>query len=122
MYFGDFTRHETLAADRRGQFLSEGPHPHSLWVIPFEVAPWESGTHAAPVCLFVVEAGRYTLDYSEFKWARREVNRRARDAKARKAAAAAAPVMAAAAPERDLVAEYRAQVGVRAAELRKAMA
>lgn len=30
-------------AERRGQFWSEGPHPHTFWVLPFEAAPWEHG-------------------------------------------------------------------------------
>lgn len=71
---------------RRGQFLSAGPYPHSVWVIPLEPAPWESG-RAAAVTLFVIEPGRYTTDYQEFRHERREVNRRARDRKRLAAAA-----------------------------------
>jgi hypothetical protein len=71
---------------RRGQFLSEGPSPHSVWVIPLEPAPWETG-HPATVTLFVIEPGRYTTDYQEFRSQRRAVNRRTREAK--KAAKAA---------------------------------
>lgn len=60
-YHGDFTQHETLKADRRGQYLGNGPQPHSVWVIPFEPAPWEDG-HAEPVLLHVGKAGRYFTD------------------------------------------------------------
>lgn len=70
-------------ADRRGQFWSEGPYPHSVWVIPFEPAPWEPTSRPPkPVTLFVVEPGRYTADWSEAKRERREVSRRERNRKA----------------------------------------
>jgi hypothetical protein len=68
-------------AERHGQFLSEGPHPHSVWVIPAEPAPWEDG-RAAAVTLWVIAPGRYTADWSEFKRGRREVNRLAKLRKA----------------------------------------
>ena len=51
----------TQEADRRGQYLANGPAPHSVWVIPFEPAPWETGT-AAPVLLHVGGPGRYFTD------------------------------------------------------------
>jgi hypothetical protein len=63
---------------RRGQFWAEGPYPHSVWVIPFAPAPWEStGRAPKPVVLHIVEPGRYTPDWSEAKQARRELKRRA---------------------------------------------
>lgn len=49
------------SAERRGQYLANGPAPHSVWVIPFERAPWEDGT-AEPVLLYVGKAGRYFAD------------------------------------------------------------
>jgi hypothetical protein len=65
-------------AERRGQLWSSGPDPHSVWVVPFERAPWESTAQPpAPVVLYIIEPGRYTTDWSEAKRERREVNRRA---------------------------------------------
>ena len=64
-------------ATRRGQFWSEGPYPHSVWVLPFEPAPWESTSRpAVPVTLFIIEPGHYTTDWSEAKRGRREASRR----------------------------------------------
>jgi hypothetical protein len=66
-------------AERRGQFLSEGPYPHTVWVIPFTHAPWESTARPpAPVVLYIIEPGRYTTDWSEAKRERREASRRAK--------------------------------------------
>ena len=49
------------SADRRGQYLGNGPAPHSVWVIPFDPAPWETGT-AVPVLLHAGGPGRYFTD------------------------------------------------------------
>jgi hypothetical protein len=36
-------------ADRKGQFWSDGPDPHSIWVVPLHPAPWEEqGKPAKP--------------------------------------------------------------------------
>jgi hypothetical protein len=69
------TGQPSMTAERRGQFWSEGPYPHSVWVLPLEPAPWEIG-QAAPVTLFVIEPGRYTTDWSEARQERREAKRR----------------------------------------------
>jgi hypothetical protein len=60
----------TQEADRRGQYLANGPAPHSVWVIPFEAAPWEDGT-AAPVLLYAGSAGRYFTDAYSAKYDRK---------------------------------------------------
>ena len=60
--------------ERRGQFWSEGPDPHSVWVIPFDAAPWETTPKA--VILYVIGDGRVTTDWQEAKRERREINRR----------------------------------------------
>ena len=70
VYFGDFTRHETQEADRRGQYLANGPAPHSVWVIPCEPAPWEDGK-AEPVLLYVGKSGRYFTEAYSAKYDRR---------------------------------------------------
>ena len=43
-----------MKARRRGQFWSQGSRPHTVWVLPFEPAPWEHG-RAKPVELRVSE-------------------------------------------------------------------
>jgi hypothetical protein len=66
-------------ADRKGQFWSEGPDPHSIWVVPLHPAPWElQGKPAKPVCLYSHGGGTWSTDWSRAKWDRREANRRAK--------------------------------------------
>ena len=67
--------------ERKGQFWSEGPDPHSVWVVPLRPATWETpGKPAKPVCLYAHGDGSWSADWSTAKWARREVNRKARNA------------------------------------------
>jgi hypothetical protein len=70
VYFGDFRQHETQQADTRGQYLANGPAPHSVWAIPFEAAPWEDGT-AAPVLLYAGSPSRYFTDAYSAKYDRK---------------------------------------------------
>lgn len=65
-----FTRPVTQTAGRRGQYLGNGPYPHSVWVLPFEPAPWETD-RAEPVTLFVGKPGRYFASAWEAKSDRR---------------------------------------------------
>lgn len=66
----EIPRGTTQEADRRGQYLANGPGAHSVWVIPFEAAPWENGT-AQPVLLYVGKVGRYFTDAYSAKYDRR---------------------------------------------------
>ena len=69
-------------ADRRGQYWSEADHPHSIWVVPLEPAPWEPEDQPAkPVQLYSHGDGHWSTDWSAAKWARRGVNQRAKNAK-----------------------------------------
>jgi hypothetical protein len=64
-------------ADRKGQFWSEGPDPHSIWVVPLHPAPWEApGRPTKPVCLYDHGNGTWSTDWSKAKQDRREANRR----------------------------------------------
>ena len=68
-------------ADRRGQYWSEGPDAHSIWVVPLHPAPWETpGKPAKPVCLYSHGDGRWSTDWSKAKSDRRDANRRAKAA------------------------------------------
>lgn len=60
----------TETATRRGQFWAVGPDAHSVWVLPYELAPWESG-HAAPVLLYVGAPGRFHASAYSAKYDRR---------------------------------------------------
>jgi hypothetical protein len=63
--------------ERRGQWWANAS-PQSVWVIPFEPAPWETG-RAAPVELYLTgQAGRYTTDWSEARRMRRDAKREAK--------------------------------------------
>lgn len=73
---GSYAGQDVTEAERRGQLWSPGPYPHSVWVLPFEPAPWEVG-RPAPVALHIIEPGRYSADWSEAKRERREVTLRA---------------------------------------------
>lgn len=65
--------------DRRGQYWSEADHPHSIWVVPLEVAPWEPKDRPArAVQLYDHGDGHWSTDWSAAKWARRGANRRAK--------------------------------------------
>lgn len=66
-------------ADRKGQFWSEGPDPHSIWVVPLHPAPWEPQNNPArPVCLYSHGNGSWSPDWSQAKRDRRDANRRAK--------------------------------------------
>jgi len=66
-------------ADRKGQFWSEGPDPHSIWVVPLHPAPWETpGRPAKPVCLDSHGDGRWSADWSKAKRDRSEASRRSK--------------------------------------------
>jgi Protein of unknown function (DUF3631) len=39
------------SAERRGQFWADGPRPGSVWVMPFEAAPWEDSPQAVDLAL-----------------------------------------------------------------------
>lgn len=66
-------------ADRKGQYWSDGPDPHSVWVVPLQPAPWELADRPAkPVCVYSHGDGTWSTDYSRAKWDRREANRRAK--------------------------------------------
>lgn len=65
-----FTRPVTQTAGRRGQYLGNAPAPHSVWVLPFEPAPWETD-RAEPVQLYVGKPGRYFTDAYSAKYDRR---------------------------------------------------
>jgi len=66
-------------ADRRGQYWSEGPDAHSIWVVPLHPAPWEAqGRPAKPVCLYSHGDGTWSADWSKAKRDRSEANRRGR--------------------------------------------
>jgi hypothetical protein len=68
-------------ADRKGQYWSEGPDAHSIWVVPLHPAPWETpGQPAKPVCLYSHGDGTWSTDWSKAKWDRRGANRRAKRA------------------------------------------
>lgn len=54
----DIPRHVTTA-ERRGQFWGAGSAPGTVWVIPFEPAPWEEG-RPAPVELHA-RHGKFTI-------------------------------------------------------------
>lgn len=60
----------TQSAERRGQFWSAGPHPHSIWVLPFDAAPWEDG-NAAPVLVYPGKPGRAFTDAYSARYDRR---------------------------------------------------
>jgi hypothetical protein len=67
--------------ERKGQFWSEGPDPHSVWVVPLRPATWEvQGKPAKPVCLYAHGDGSWSTDWSRATWDRREVNRKAKNA------------------------------------------
>jgi hypothetical protein len=66
-------------ADRKGQFWSPGPDPHSVWVVPLQPAPWEPKDRPAkPVCLYSHGDGRWSTDWSTAKRDRSEANRRSK--------------------------------------------
>ena len=66
-------------ADRRGQYWSEGPDAHSIWVVPLQPAPWETpGKPAKAVCLYSHGDGSWSTDWSRAKQDRREANRRSK--------------------------------------------
>jgi hypothetical protein len=64
--------------ERRGQFWSNAG-PNSVWVIPFDRAPWEPTTRPpAPIELYLTGIpGVYTTDWSAARRERREAKRRA---------------------------------------------
>lgn len=67
--------------ERKGQFWSDGPDPHSVWVVPLHPAAWETpGKPARPVLLYSHGDGTWSTDWSRAKWDRREANRRAKRA------------------------------------------
>jgi hypothetical protein len=57
-------------AERRGQYWANGPAAHSVWVVPFELAPWESG-QPAPVLLYAGRPGRFHQHAYSAKYDRR---------------------------------------------------
>lgn len=57
-------------AQRRGQFWAVGTYPHSVWVLPFDAAPWEDG-RPAPVLVYPGKAGRAFTDAYSAKYDRR---------------------------------------------------
>jgi hypothetical protein len=60
----------TQTAERRGQYWANGPDAHSVWVIPFELAPWENG-RPAPVLLYAGSAGKFHQHAYSAKYDRR---------------------------------------------------
>ena len=64
-------------SDRSGQYWSEGPDAHSIWVVPFAPAPWETpGQPAKPVCLYSHGDGTWSADWSRAQSDRRDANRK----------------------------------------------
>jgi hypothetical protein len=64
-------------SDRSGQYWSEGPDAHSIWVVPFTPATWETpGKPAKPVCLYAHGDGTWSADWSRAQSDRRDANRR----------------------------------------------
>ena len=59
----------TQEAERRGQFWAVGTHPHSVWVLPFDAAPWEDGRGS--VLVYPGKAGRAFTDAYSAKYDRR---------------------------------------------------
>jgi len=66
-------------ADRKGQFWSAGPDPHSVWVVPLQPAPWEPKDRPAKaVLLYSHGDGTWSTDWSRAKYDRRDANRRSK--------------------------------------------
>jgi hypothetical protein len=66
-------------ADRKGQYWSDGPDPHSVWVVPLQPAPWEPKDQPAkPVLLHSHGDGTWSTDWSRAKYDRRDANRKAK--------------------------------------------
>jgi hypothetical protein len=70
IYGSPFTRPGEQAAERRGQYWANGPDAHSVWVIPFDLAPWETG-RPAPVLLYAGSAGKFHQHAYSAKYDRR---------------------------------------------------
>lgn len=70
------------SAERRGQFWAAGNRPRSVWVLPFEAAPWEDGS---PALVLLTLPGKYSraVEYSGHAGGQREAVRRADNVNAR---------------------------------------
>jgi hypothetical protein len=73
VYGASYTGHVDETAERRGQYWANGPAApaaHSVWVIPFDPAPWETG-RPAPVLLYAGSPGKFHTDACSAKYGRR---------------------------------------------------
>ena len=59
---GDITWTEHDTGERSGQFWANGPYLRTVWVMPYEAAPWERG-RARPVLLRVEQDGSVHVHY-----------------------------------------------------------
>jgi hypothetical protein len=66
----EFPEGAKQTAERRGQYWANGPAAHSVWVVPFELAPWETGQPAL-VLLYVGQPGKFHTHAYSAKYDRR---------------------------------------------------
>jgi hypothetical protein len=67
---GEYPNLTTAHAERRGQFWALGDGAYSLWVLPYEPAPWETGS-AAPVLVYAGSPGKFFTEAYSAKYDRR---------------------------------------------------